>query len=526
MVGSVPGTAVPEQPDEKGRPDGKGQPDGEGRPDGKARRATTGAPPDERAARSSRTGPRADRWVPALALAPLGLLAAASWSGRWVRPSADDWCFLPLVRDEGVAGIVGKFYLDDNGRIANGLLVGAYAKFGVAGHQWFALASGVLMLGILWAVAAAALRRAGPTVPRGTALLIASMVTALFLFVTTNTYKTFYWPAASVSHTLPPVLACAATIPLLLARSRTGRTVALATVALMGLVIGTLSEETTVVVVVVLFAGLLTGHRLFPAHARTYGWAWCAAGIAGTGIGALILLASPGSRTRRERYGARNADLLAPDSLIASLRGFGEIIVTVATTWQYAGAVAAGLLLGLVARRADGGPPRPPAHRPLLAVTGTLALLVSGYLCTVITYPAFGERVATANRLWNDYLLLYVALLVGAGLLLGQTVRRLVRHTGPAKALCAVLCVLVCVGPAVSLMRLDTNMRARAERWDHQDRWLRERAAAGAEVLPYKAVTVSGMLEPFGRQGRNIWPAGCVADYYHLDRVTYSTELP
>ncbi|MCX4964761.1 DUF6056 family protein [Streptomyces sp. NBC_00654] len=525
MVGSVPGTAVPEQPDEKGRSDGKGPPGGKRRSDRRTQQAGKGAPSDERARRSG-TRPRADLWVPALALVPLGLLAAASWSGRWVRPGADDWCFLPVVRDEGVSGIVGKFYLDDNGRIANGLLVGAYAKFGVAGHQWYALAGGVLMLGILWAVAAAALRRAGLTVPRGTALLIASMVTALFLFVTTNTYKTFYWPAASVSHTLPPVLACAATIPLLRARSRTGRTMALACVTLMGLVIGTLSEETTVVVAVVLFAGLLIGHRILPAHARTYGWAWCAAGIAGTGIGALILLTSPGSRARRERYGAQNADLLAPESLIASLRGFGEIVVTVATTWQYVGAVAAGLLLGLVARRADGAPPRPPAHWPLLAVTGTLALLVSGYLCTVITYPAFGERVATANRLWNDYLLLYVALLVGAGLLLGQAARRPVRHTGPAKAVCAVLCVLVCVGPAVSLMRLDTHMRARAQRWDHQDRWLRERAAAGAEVLPYKAVTVSGMLEPFGRQGRDTWPAGCVADYYRLERVTYSTELP
>ncbi|GAA3019809.1 DUF6056 family protein [Streptomyces fulvorobeus] len=494
MVGSAPGTTVPEQPDERLRPPG--------------RRPWTGL------------------WVPALALPPLVLLAAASWTGRWVRPSADDWCFLPVVRDEGISGIVGTFYLDDNGRVANGLLVGAYARFGVAGHQWFAVVSAVLTLGVLWAVAGAALRRAGLSVPRGTALLLASMATALFLFATTNTYKTFYWPAASVSHTLPPVLACAALIPLLRSRSRRGRLFASVSAFLMGLVIGTLSEETTVVVLVVLVAAALTGRRVFPAHARTYGRAWCAAGIAGTGTGALILLASPGSQARRERFGAQNAALLAPDSLIGSLRGFGEIIATVATTWQYAGAVAAGLLLGLLADRADGTPARPPAHRALLATTGTLALLVSGYLCTVITYPAFAERVAVANRLWNDYLLLYIVLLVGAGLLIGQALRPLARNTVPVKAVCAALCVLVCIGPAIALARLDTNMQARAERWDRQDRWLRERAAAGADAAPYTPVTVSGMLEPFSRQGRSPWPAGCVADYYRLERVTYSTELP
>ncbi len=171
----------------------------------------------------SRSRPWTALWVTALALPPLALLAAAAWAGRWVRPGADDWCFLPLVRDEGVAGLVGKFYLDDNGRLANALLVGAYAKFQVAGHQWFPLVSGVLVVAVLWVVAVLALRRAGLRTPRGLPLLTAAMTTALFLFATPNTYKTFYWPAASVSHTLPPVLACAALIPLLLARSVRGR---------------------------------------------------------------------------------------------------------------------------------------------------------------------------------------------------------------------------------------------------------------------------------------------------------------
>ncbi|MFF1267176.1 DUF6056 family protein [Streptomyces anulatus] len=496
MSDDVPVAAAPERP---GR--------GEGTPD------PAGHPADR---------PWTALWVTALALPPLALLAAASWFGRWVRPGADDWCFLPAVRDDGVTGLVGKFYLDDNGRVANALLVGAYAKFQVAGHQWYPLVSGVLVLAVLWAVAVLALRRARLRTPRGLPLLLAALTTALFLFVTPNTYKTFYWPAASVSHTLPPVLACAALIPLLLARSRRGRAVALAVAALMAAFLATLSEETAIVVVVVLLTALLLSGRVVAGPDRGFVRRWCAAGIAGTAAGALVLITSPGSMRRRERFGAETTSLLAPDSLTASLRAFAEIAVTVATTWQYAGAVAAGVLLGLLCRRADGTPPRPPAHWPLLTAAGVLALLVSGYLCTVIAYPVFHDRVSdpSANRLWNDYLLLYVILLVGAGALLGLGLRRLTRRTAPAKAVCAALCVLVCVGPAVSLTNLDTAMRSRAEKWDAQDRRLREGAEAGERVLPYERLVISNMLEPFSEGGRRYWPGGCVADLYGLDRVT------
>ncbi|MGJ3558485.1 hypothetical protein ACR6C2_04130 [Streptomyces sp. INA 01156] len=92
-------------------------------------------------------------------LPPLGLLAAAMWFGRWVRPSGDEWCFLPVVRDGGLTGMLEKFYVHDNGRVANALLVWAYARFGVPGHQWFALISGLVVVGVLWAVTLAAVRR-------------------------------------------------------------------------------------------------------------------------------------------------------------------------------------------------------------------------------------------------------------------------------------------------------------------------------------------------------------------------------
>ncbi|MFE3323627.1 DUF6056 family protein [Streptomyces sp. NPDC059176] len=486
--------------------------------------------PDAQDRHPGRGDRRPPRWPVLLATGlcapPLALLLLAAWLGRHVRPGADEWCFLPFVRDHGVAGLIGRFYDTDNGRVGNGLLVGSYAQFPVAGHQWFAAVTGALVLVVLWALTRRLLRLVGLDVPRGAPLLVAATVTVVFLFATRNTYKTYYWPAASVSHTLPPVLACAAVLPALTARGPRGRTAALAVVAAAGAFLGTLSEETSVVALVVLSGLVMLARPLATGRARTHLRRWALVGAAGVATGTTVLLTSPGARHRRARYGADGASALGTDTLTAAARAFGRILETVLTTWQYGGALAVGLLLGILARSRGG--PAPVPHRPLLlAVSVGAAFLVSGYLCTVITYPVFGTHVVSAERTWNDYLLLYVLLLVILGTSLGRALRR-----GPpwwrtaALAGAVVVAVSAVAGLASPLVRLGDDMRVRAERWDRQDRWLRAGASRGAHVLPYVRLPVSGMLEPFGDGGRRPWPARCVADYYHLDAVTRSELLP
>ncbi|MFB7916667.1 DUF6056 family protein [Streptomyces sp. NPDC056061] len=490
---------------------------------------------------------RATAGTVALTLVPLALLGAAFWIGRLVRPGADDWCFLPVIRDEGASGMIAKFYLHDNGRLANALMVIAYGAFGVAGHQWFAPVSGIVMLGILWALIASALGRARLTAPRGLALLVAATTAVIFFLATPNPYKTFYWPASSVSHTMAPVLACLAVIPLLRARTRRGWALALGAALVTGVFIGTLSEETAVVALVLLVTGLLLSHWAVPGPDRTRARVWCGVAFAGVVAGAAILYLSPGARTRRERFGADSTSMFGPDALLAAGRGFGQILGTVLTTWQYLGAVAVGVLLGLLVRRegerrdgrrhegprsrGDGSRPDGPlVRRPLLPLlAGFLAFLVSGYLCTVVAYPAFGTSVAIAPRIWGDFLLLYVLLLVCVGALLGRALRARRPGTRTVTALAvgaAAVCVLTCVGLAVPLFRLEQQMDVRAQRWDRQDRFLRDGAARGAQVLPYTPVSVAAMGEPFGDHGKRLWPGQCVARYYHLKKITYSTRLP
>ncbi|MFH8471630.1 DUF6056 family protein [Streptomyces sp. NPDC018000] len=494
---------------------------GESRPDN--------GPENRPGNRSGTSRRRATIWTAALTLLPLALLGAAFWIGRLVRPGGDDWCFLPVVRDEGASGMIEKFFFHDNGRVANALLVVAYGSLGVAGHRWFALVSGVLMLGILWALTSAAIKKAGLTAPRGLALLVGAMMAAVFFLATPNTYKTFYWPANSVSHTVSPVLACAAVIPLLRARTGRARDFAVAIAFVAGVLIGTLSEETAVVAFVVLTATLLISCWALPGAGRTHARIWCAFAFAGIAVGTAILYLSPGARARRERFGADSASMFGPEALTTVLRAFGHILGTIFTTWQYLGAVAVGVVLGLLVRDGEQGADGPDGslrRRPLLLVlVGFLAFLVSGYLCTVVAYPAFGASVVTASRVWGDFLLLFVMFLVGVGALLGRALRAR-RWRIDAVMAAGAVCALACVGLAVPLIQLERKMDVRAQRWDRQDRSLRTQAARGAQVLPYTPVSVSGMVEPFGNHGKKLWPAQCVAQYYHLKKITYSTRLP
>ncbi|WP_329124768.1 DUF6056 family protein [Streptomyces sp. NBC_01465] len=474
-------------------------------------------------------GRRTTSWTSLLSLLPLGLLAVAFWYGQYVRPSADEWVFLPLVRDHGISGLVDKFYNVDNGRVANALMVGAYAKFGIAGHQWFGLVSAVIMLGALWLLTVLVLRRAGQRVPLGTPLLVSLMITTVFFFAGVNIYKTFYWPAASVSHTMAPVLAAAVAIPLLLAHGRAGRIAALVLTVVGGVFIGTLSEETSVIVLVVGATLLLFAHLFFTERVRGHIRVWAGCYMLGIAIGMVVLMTSPGSIHRRQRYGAQStAEMLSPHSLKTAFSAYVHILEKTLPTWQYLGAVAAGVILGLLARgRAERSTALKPVRPPVLIGLGALVCLVSGYGCTLITLPIFGARVTATDRVWNDWLLLYIVLFVAFGALLGRALRLRTDNratSGVALLAAAAVYGVVCVSLVAPLTHLGHQMHVRAEKFDRQDAWLREQAAEGKKVLPYTPTRISHMLEPFTMKSG--WPITGTAKWYKVDKLTHGKRIP
>jgi hypothetical protein len=453
-------------------------------------------------------------------------LAAAALLGLWARPGADDWCFLPRVRDEGMGAIVDGFYNYSNGRLVNALFVEAYSAFGVLGLQLFATFSVMLTVTVLWALASQVWRVMGFGGPRGLPALAATIVSLLFLLGSADTYHTLYFAAANVSHTLPPVLACAVLWGALAARTSRQRWVALGSAAFSGACIALLSEETTVVCGAVLAAVLLFARWLFAGPVGVYALKWALCGLGGLAVGTAILMTSPGGGRRRGN--ARSP--LAPELLWDALHDWGVLLAHALMTWQYVAALALGALIGLLA---VGGRPMPFASVRLrfLVPLSAAVFLVAGYGAIILVRPVYGNWTTIGTRFRNDYLLLFILLFVVYGALLGRAVRgRAIHRSGRWAGVAAVCALAVCgvttVSLAPQLYTLGKEMRVRAAQWDRQSAWLHRKAAAGATSLPYKRLPISQMREPFQGAPRADWVAPCVARYYRVDTITESPVLP
>jgi hypothetical protein len=460
------------------------------------------------------------------------LLAAASLLGLEVRPSADEWCFLPAVRDDGAGAMFDMFYNNHNGRLFNALIVTSYAAPGVIGHQLFPLFSALLTVSVLWALARRIWRVMGWSGPGGLPLLAAVTASVLFLLGTPSTYQTFYWPGANESHTMPPVLACAALWGALAARTRRQRRAALASACLAGACIALLSEETMAVCCAVLATVVLFGRRLFAGGIRSYATKWALCGLAGLAVGMTVLMTSPGMQKRRARF-EKGSSPLAPESLWLALQDWVVTLIKILMTWQYVAALAVGVVIGLLTLQARNRSRVFTSARPALLVPLSAAVfLLCGYAAAILVRPAFGGWSSNSVRIRNDYLLLLIVLVMAYGMLLGRALRARVSDGDRGRwAGVAVLCALAVCGVATAslvppLYELGKEMRVRADQWDRQSAWMHSQAAAGAQTLPYKPLPIEGLREPFQLPSDKDWAASCAARYYRVDTITPSSALP
>jgi len=123
--------------------------------------------------------------------------------GNYSRYQADDYCTAANLRTEGFFQGQATFFRTETWRYTYTLVVSVSHLFDLAGVRAL---PGMTLLGILLAsywVIAQIFNRWCIHSPRSTALLAASMLTFLFIFLLPNRFQNLYWQSALVTYTLP-----------------------------------------------------------------------------------------------------------------------------------------------------------------------------------------------------------------------------------------------------------------------------------------------------------------------------------
>ncbi|MER6100492.1 DUF6056 family protein [Streptomyces sp. NPDC001728] len=482
------------------------------------------------------------------------LLAVGAFLGLYVRPTSDDWCALWKARDMGVLGITGDFYRTQNGRVTNAFLTGLLYSDDMRGPKLLpaflvvALGTGLFFLG---RAALRALRPAEeppgghPAPPLVPLVAAAALLLALLFFAGTRSYQVLLWAPATISHTLPSVIGVWAVLGAVrAARSgrRWARTAAVASVLLVGVAVGMLSEPFTLV------AGLLAVTVAVLCLPRL-GWAadryvstWCAAACLGLATGLTLLYTSPGARWRRTQH---PQEPLSAAEIGETFHDWSRLWQTVGGQWAYLGAVAVGTLLGLALAaatpRRDGGarhgrqdtrPRRPSAGLPprglfLVAVLLPVPLIALASLAVVLGLRSgYGDAGWTYGRAWTSFLLPLLLALCAYGAWGGHALGRRLRAPGrPAgRAAALVAAGAVAVGSAAALVQpvytLTKDTVVRSVAWDRQNTRIRAEVAAGARDVAYRPLLIGGLSEPlFASSYARDWAAQCAATYYRVDRI-------
>ncbi|MFJ4337588.1 hypothetical protein [Streptomyces sp. NPDC088915] len=494
--------------------------------------------PEEREAAGGATGAGGPSRVPGgvalvVAAGAAALLSVGAFLGLYVRPTSDDWCALWKARDMGVLGITSDFYLTQNGRVANAFLTGLVYSDGMRGPKLLpaflvvALGAGVFLLA---REVLRALRLPFPAVAGAAAVLV---LEALLFFAGTRSYQVLLWAPATISHTFPCVLGVWAVLGAVWAvrcRRRWARGAAVGSAVVLGTAAGTLSEPFVAMSgLIAAAAGVLCLPRfglprLGLARDR-FASVWCAAWCAGLLIGLVLLSTSPGARWRRAQQPERPLTL---EEAGETLRDWARMWETIGGQWAYAGALAAGVLLGLVLAFAP--PPRPatgvrlPKRAVLVLAVLPVPLIALGSLVAAYGLRGgYGESGWTYARTWTSFLVPFLIALCGYGTWLGHRAGRRLA-TRPARLAVVVVAGAVAVACTAALVApvrtMTTQAVARSLAWDRQDARIRAEAAAGAREVTYRPLFIGGLAEPFFTPVyERDWAARCAAAHYGVDRL-------
>ncbi|MER5564126.1 DUF6056 family protein [Streptomyces sp. NPDC002506] len=487
--------------------------------------------PDVSAARRERPGvSRALQWTAGtLVLVTGGLLAVASFLGLYVRPTSDSWCAAWKARDLGVFAMASDFYNTQNGRVTNALVSGMVYADGLAGAKVLPLVLAVTMGVGLVLLGRQIIGAFGARVPLLVLVAAATVLESLLFLAGPSPYQALLWAPATISHTMPFVIALWALLCGIWA-ARTGRKAlritALALAVVVGLAIGTLSEPFTVVSCVLAGTAAVVCLPRLRLAKSWYASLWSALYCAGAVIGLAVLYTSPGARWRRAQ--TPPTDMSAGEVL----KDYGRVWNTILHQWSCPGAIAAGLLLGLaMALLAPRSGPAtvPNPQTALLRVIALLAVPLVALSSLLVTYAlrsGYGPSGWTYARTWMNFMIPLLIALCGYGTMLGlwlgrRTQQRRMPRLAPlvAVAVTGALALSATAALVPSVQQLARSTVYRSIAWDNQNAKIRSAITKGATDVAYKPMTI-GLAEPFFTKNyRSDWVAQCTAQYYGVERI-------
>ena len=479
-------------------------------------------------------------------MAPAGaagvwLLTLGAVAGLDVRPAADDWCAVGWLEEYGTAGMVYHYYADVNGRLAN---AAAQALIHADGLRGARLLPSVLVLALttgVFTVVFLALRHLRWRWPAASAGLVAVVVSALTFFAGNKVYQVFYWPAGTVSHTLPAIMGLwNLAFALVAARSRSWVRVAAVVVSFLGgFTMGTLSEPFFVVSGVYASAAVVLALSAWRDRRTRFPLAWLSAWIIGLLAGFAVLYTSPGMEIRTGRTRPQSS-LLSADGLSEALQGWQHTWATIASQPGYYATVAAGLLVGLLGSTvAVRGTSLPFSGGAWTRARTTVVLILPAAMVVVASFAVlaglrqgYGLDGWTYQRAWTNFLppALLTATLYGVagGYALGRRLGGTERSSRPpAMVALVVLTALLSAACLVSLVpansELAGDMARRAEAWDANDRAVERQVRDGRRVVGFTPNPIARSTEPFKYTVPGTdWVAGCAASYYGADKLVPS----
>ncbi|WP_406058193.1 hypothetical protein OG462_16200 [Streptomyces sp. NBC_01077] len=506
-------------------------------------------------------------WVAlVIAMGAGALLSVGAFLGVYLRPTSDDWCALWKTRDMGVLGITADFYRTQNGRVTNAFLTGLLYTDDMRGPKLLPAFLVVTLGAGLFLLARAALRALRLPFPATAAAAAVLVLEALLFFAGTRSYQVLLWAPSTISHTLPSVLGVWAVLSGVWgarSRRRWARGTAVGAAALLGTAAGMLSEP------FVAMSGLIaaaTGVLCLPRFGRTrdrFASTWCAAWCLGLLIGLVMLTTSPGARWRRAQ---QPKEPLSLSGVGETFHDWWRIWETIGGQWAYAGALGAGVLLGLAVALSDRRDRRGEDARAGRTSSGgtfqvavvllPLPLIVLGSLVAAYGLRSgYGASGWTYARTWTSFLVPFLLALSGYGAWFGYRLGRGLRDghatssegdgpggrpapgdghrlggsPSPAGVRAARLAALVVTGavavaslaalvPAVRALTEETVVRSVA--WDRQDARIRAEVAAGRREVTYRPLYIGALAEPFFTEVyEKDWAARCTASYYRVDRL-------